>query len=138
MATLVYSDVDGIDRSFALGQDPITVGRAAECAIRSDDPRVSRLHARFFLDAGKLWVEVRRVEINRLKESRVVGDAKAGLDAVTKLAESDMMIAALQNELGTAKKAAAAANADVRLADMNAQLTALAARADKAEKELQS
>src|SRR5580692_10000892 len=57
MATLVYSDVDGIDRSFALGADPITVGRASECAIRSEDPRVSRLHARFFVEQGKLWVE---------------------------------------------------------------------------------
>src|SRR5438067_8707164 len=57
MATLVYSDADGIDRSFALGADPIIVGRAAECAIRSEDPRVSRMHARFFLDQGALWVE---------------------------------------------------------------------------------
>src|SRR4051812_66545 len=57
MATLVYSDVDGVDRSFALGAEPVTVGRAAECAIRSDDPRVSRVHARFFVDQGALWVE---------------------------------------------------------------------------------
>src|SRR3954447_1585121 len=57
MATLIYSDVDGVDRSFALGTEPVTVGRSAECAIRSDDPRVSRLHARFFLDQGALWVE---------------------------------------------------------------------------------
>src|SRR6266446_9339596 len=57
MATLVYSDVDGIDRSFALGTEPIMVGRAPECAIRSDDPRVSRMHARFFVEQGALWVE---------------------------------------------------------------------------------
>src|ERR1041385_2008736 len=57
MATLVYSDVDGIARAFALGADPVMVGRGAECAIRSDDPRVSRVHARFFVDQGALWVE---------------------------------------------------------------------------------
>src|SRR5262245_50531264 len=57
MATLVYSDVDGVDRSFALGSEPVTVGRGAECAIRSDDPRVSRMHARFFVEQGALWVE---------------------------------------------------------------------------------
>ena len=57
MATLVYSDVDGVDRSFALGTEPVTVGRGAECAIRSDDPRVSRMHARFFIEQGALWVE---------------------------------------------------------------------------------
>src|SRR5215813_1551441 len=57
MATLVYSDADGVDRSFALGSDPVVVGRAAECAIRSDDPRVSRMHARFYVDQGALWVE---------------------------------------------------------------------------------
>src|SRR5579862_2674153 len=57
MATLVYSDVNGVDRSFSLGADPITVGRAPECAIRSDDPRVSRVHARFYVEQGALWVE---------------------------------------------------------------------------------
>src|SRR4051794_41954709 len=57
MATLIYSDVDGVDRSFALGTEPVTVGRSAECAIRSEDPRVSRMHARFFVDQGTLWVE---------------------------------------------------------------------------------
>lgn len=57
MATLVYSDVDGTDRSFALGAEPILVGRSPECAIRSDDPRVSRTHARFFFEQGALWIE---------------------------------------------------------------------------------
>jgi len=57
MATLVYSDVDGTDRSFALGAEPILVGRSPECAIRSEDPRVSRTHARFFLEHGALWIE---------------------------------------------------------------------------------
>src|SRR3954453_20224266 len=57
MATLVYSDVDGVDRSFALGAEPVMVGRGAECGIRSDDPRVSRVHARFFVEQGALWVE---------------------------------------------------------------------------------
>ena len=57
MATLVYSDSDGRDRSFALGAEPVTVGRAPECTIRSEDPRVSRMHARFFLDQGGLWIE---------------------------------------------------------------------------------
>ncbi len=57
MATLVYSDVNGVDRSFSLGADPIMVGRAPECAIRSDDPRVSRIHARFYVEQGALWIE---------------------------------------------------------------------------------
>jgi chromosome segregation ATPase len=57
MATLVYSDADGVDRSFALGVDPVLVGRAPECAIRSEDPRVSRQHARFYVDGGALWIE---------------------------------------------------------------------------------
>lgn len=57
MATLVYSDVDGGERLLSLGADPVTVGRAPECAIRSDDPRVSRVHATFFFEQGTLWVE---------------------------------------------------------------------------------
>ncbi|MDQ3333850.1 MAG: FHA domain-containing protein [Myxococcota bacterium] len=35
----------------------MTVGRAPECNIRSEDPRVSRMHARFFVDQGGLWIE---------------------------------------------------------------------------------
>jgi pSer/pThr/pTyr-binding forkhead associated (FHA) protein len=57
MATLVYTDVDGVDRSFALGADPVMVGRSSDCAIRSEDPRVSRMHAKFYVDHGQLWVE---------------------------------------------------------------------------------
>ncbi|MBA3394514.1 MAG: FHA domain-containing protein, partial [Deltaproteobacteria bacterium] len=57
MPTLVYSDADGRDRSFALGSEPVTVGRAPDCAIRSQDPRVSRMHARFYVDQGSLWIE---------------------------------------------------------------------------------
>src|SRR5688572_16364191 len=57
MATLVYSDADGVDRSFAFGHEPIMVGRGVECAIRSQDPRVSRVHARFYLEQGTLWIE---------------------------------------------------------------------------------
>ena len=58
MTTLVYTDADGVDRSFAIGAEPVTVGRNADCTIRSDDPRVSRMHARFFFDQqGLLWVE---------------------------------------------------------------------------------
>ena len=57
MATLVYSDVDGVDRSFSLGPEPVVIGRAQECTIRSEDPRVSRMHARIFVDQGSVWVE---------------------------------------------------------------------------------
>ena len=57
MPTLIYCDVDGIDRQFALGNEPVLVGRAAECTIRSDDARMSRMHARFVMEEGTLWVE---------------------------------------------------------------------------------
>ena len=57
MPTLIYCDVDGIDRQFALGKEPVLVGRAAECTIRSDDARMSRMHARFVMEEGTLWVE---------------------------------------------------------------------------------
>ncbi|MCA9673858.1 MAG: FHA domain-containing protein, partial [Myxococcales bacterium] len=57
MPTLLYCDVDGVDRSFELGDQPALIGRAAECTIRSDDPRMSRQHARFFVEGGACWVE---------------------------------------------------------------------------------
>jgi pSer/pThr/pTyr-binding forkhead associated (FHA) protein len=57
MTTLLYCDVDGLDRTFELGLQPIVVGRAVECAIRSDDPRMSRQHARLYVDGDHAWVE---------------------------------------------------------------------------------
>ncbi len=57
MTTLVYSDVDGVERTFELGYEQVLIGRGAECAIRSDDPRVSRVHARIFVDQETLWIE---------------------------------------------------------------------------------
>src|SRR4051812_1184199 len=57
MPTLVYCDVDGVDRAVELAGAPVTVGRAADCLIRSDDPRMSRQHARFSVENGMVWVE---------------------------------------------------------------------------------
>ncbi|HRC59099.1 MAG TPA: FHA domain-containing protein, partial [Kofleriaceae bacterium] len=57
MLTLLYSDVDGHERSHEIGPDPVLVGRASDCAIRSEDARVSRHHARFYFEQGALWVE---------------------------------------------------------------------------------
>lgn len=58
MATLVYSDAAGVERAFEVGGMPVTIGRSPECAIRSDDPLMSRMHARFYLDQlGNLYVE---------------------------------------------------------------------------------
>ena len=58
MALLVYADADGVERQITVGAEPVTVGRANECIIRSTDPRMSRNHARFFLDPfGALHVE---------------------------------------------------------------------------------
>ncbi|MBZ0232934.1 MAG: FHA domain-containing protein, partial [Deltaproteobacteria bacterium] len=57
MPTLLYCDVDGVDRTFELGPHPVTIGRATDCAIRSDDPRMSRQHARMFFDGQQCWIE---------------------------------------------------------------------------------
>ncbi len=57
MPTLLYCDVDGVDRTFELGPHPVTIGRATDCQIRSDDPRMSRQHARVFFDGQQCWIE---------------------------------------------------------------------------------
>ncbi|MEZ4367436.1 MAG: FHA domain-containing protein [Kofleriaceae bacterium] len=57
MPTLVYSDVDGVERAFPLGREPVTIGRAVDCTIRSDDPRMSRQHARISWTDDGVWVE---------------------------------------------------------------------------------
>ncbi len=58
MASLVYTDGDTVEYSFTVGAEPVLVGRAPECAIRSNHPLVSRNHARFYVDqAGTLYIE---------------------------------------------------------------------------------
>src|SRR5690349_5903549 len=253
MATLVYTDVDGVDRSFSLGNEPITVGRAPDCNIRSEDPRVSRFHARFFIDQGTLWVEDMgssngiyvgpqktqrapvpvgeiiligslmmrllpasgtlpppvglhgtlaqwlemerkariaieeernaygqrmgelhdemrimreaqnllqeeektlrteldelrrksvadleqvRVELAKAKEEKIVATTSAGLTAAEKLAEADMVIQRLENELITARAQAHASAAEPKSKVFEDQLVTLTARAEKAEKDL--
>jgi pSer/pThr/pTyr-binding forkhead associated (FHA) protein len=44
--TLTVRDASGAERVLPLGQDVITIGRAADCTIRLDNPYVSRQHAR--------------------------------------------------------------------------------------------
>lgn len=58
MASLVYTDGDTVEYSFTVGAEPVLVGRAPECAIRSNHPLVSRNHARFYVDqTGTLYIE---------------------------------------------------------------------------------
>jgi pSer/pThr/pTyr-binding forkhead associated (FHA) protein len=58
MITVAYVDSDGIERSCAIGKEPVLVGRAPECGIRSNDPLVSRKHARLYVDPnGTLFIE---------------------------------------------------------------------------------
>ena len=58
MAILIYCDSDGVERQFELGSEPVMIGRAEECTIRSEDPLVSRRHASLQLAAdGNVWIE---------------------------------------------------------------------------------
>jgi len=58
MALLVYLDAQGAEHPVEIGGMPVTIGRSPECAIRSDDPLMSRMHARFYLDQiGNLYIE---------------------------------------------------------------------------------
>ena len=58
MVTVAYVDSDGIERSHTVGPEPVLIGRAPECGIRSNDPLVSRNHARMYVDAtGALIIE---------------------------------------------------------------------------------
>src|ERR1700675_3172526 len=57
MPTLVYRDADGIDRTHVVGTEPVVIGRAVECQVQSQDPRVSRRHARVLADAGAWFIE---------------------------------------------------------------------------------
>lgn len=52
-----YRDAQGLEGVVELRGEPIFIGRAMECAIRTDDGMVSRRHARIFRDAGRWWIE---------------------------------------------------------------------------------
>jgi tRNA A-37 threonylcarbamoyl transferase component Bud32 len=55
---VLYCDTDGVERTAQLAGEPLLVGRAPECALSSDDPLLSRHHARLFRgDDGRCWVE---------------------------------------------------------------------------------
>lgn len=56
MPKLVYHDSDQIERTFEIASDPVMVGRATECQVRTQDAMVSRRHARIFWDGG-YWIE---------------------------------------------------------------------------------
>jgi pSer/pThr/pTyr-binding forkhead associated (FHA) protein len=57
MATLLYYDLDGVERQIELGEEPILIGRGEDCAIRTEDLEVSRRHARVLVDDGAAWIE---------------------------------------------------------------------------------
>jgi len=57
VARLLWRDAQGIEGSLDLGSQEIRVGRAMDCAIRTDDAMVSRHHARVFWGGGGFVLE---------------------------------------------------------------------------------
>ncbi|MCS6913301.1 MAG: FHA domain-containing protein [Myxococcales bacterium] len=57
MPKVIYQDSSGSEREFVLGSDPVLIGRAAECAIQTQDGLVSRRHARIVVYDGIYWIE---------------------------------------------------------------------------------
>lgn len=57
MSRLLWRDAQGVEGSLELDGREILVGRAVECAIRTEDAMVSRHHARIFYLNGQYVVE---------------------------------------------------------------------------------
>ena len=57
MAVVLWRDAQGKEGSVELGAQEIHIGRAVDCAIRTDDAMVSRHHARLYWSGGKYFVE---------------------------------------------------------------------------------
>ncbi|MBA2539099.1 MAG: FHA domain-containing protein, partial [Deltaproteobacteria bacterium] len=57
MARLLWRDAQGIEGSLDLASTEIKVGRAMDCAIRTDDAMVSRHHSRVFWGGGGYVLE---------------------------------------------------------------------------------
>src|SRR5215470_16822314 len=56
-AKILFRDAQGREGAVDLRGDPVWVGRAMDCAIRTDDAMVSRKHSMIRLDGGRFWVE---------------------------------------------------------------------------------
>lgn len=57
VAQIIWRDAQGVEGTLELGADEVTIGRALECAIRTEDALVSRVHARIFLRGRQYVVE---------------------------------------------------------------------------------
>ena len=62
VARLLWRDAQGIEGTIDLGATEIRVGRAMDCAIRTDDAMVSRHHARVTWGGGGYVVEVQHTD----------------------------------------------------------------------------
>jgi len=56
-AKILFRDASGRDGAVELRGEPVYVGRAVDCAIRTDDAMVSRKHSMIRFDQGRYWVE---------------------------------------------------------------------------------
>src|SRR5215831_9192325 len=56
-AKILFRDAQGREGAVDLRGDPVWVGRAMECAIRTDDAMVSRKHSMVKFEGGRYWVE---------------------------------------------------------------------------------
>jgi chromosome segregation ATPase len=56
-AKMLFRDAQGRDGAVELRGDPVYIGRAVECAIRTDDAMVSRKHSLIRFDQGRFWIE---------------------------------------------------------------------------------
>ncbi len=56
-AKILYRDAQGRDGVVELRGEPVWIGRAMECAIRTDDAMVSRKHSMIRFEGGRYWVE---------------------------------------------------------------------------------
>src|SRR5262245_13149581 len=54
---ILYRDAQGREGVLELSGQPVWVGRAMECAIRTDDAMVSRKHSMIRFENGRYWVE---------------------------------------------------------------------------------
>jgi transcriptional regulator with GAF, ATPase, and Fis domain len=53
--TIVSGELSGTHHE--LGKGPVIIGRGHDCAIRLEDPLISRHHTRIFRSEGKWWIE---------------------------------------------------------------------------------
>jgi hypothetical protein len=86
---------------YALEEDEATIGRGAACEIRLSDPKVSRSHARIFLESGQVILEDLKSAHGVLVNGQKIGKVQLADGDKIQLGNTHLVLEIVQDAIGT-------------------------------------